>query len=496
MHPKRVIVIGSGFSGLATACCLAKEGYLVTVLEKNESPGGRARQLKEQGFTFDMGPSWYWMPDVFENFFRKFDYQVTDFYNLVRLDPSYRIFFEAGEIMDLPADYPSLRREFEEIEPGCGINLDRFLDQGQTKYEIGMHKFVFKPGHSFTEFISPTTLLAALKLDLLQSFHRHVRKFIHHPRLLDILSFPVLFLGAAPDNTPALYSMMNYADIKLGTWYPKGGMHKIVTALVDLAKSLGVNFEYQQEVVKMEVSNTTVSSVITTTSKFNTDLVVASADYHHIETNCLPPKLRSYKDSYWESRTMAPSSLIFYLGVDKELQGLLHHNLFFDASLSNHTQQIYQNPQWPSEPLFYVSATSKTDPSVCPEGHENLFVLIPVAAGLKDTDEIHDHYYKMVINRMETILNEEIEPHICYRKSYSQSNFINDYHAFKGNAYGLANTLDQTGFLKPKIKSKKISNLFYTGQLTVPGPGVPPSLISGQVVAHEIVKMYQSERII
>ncbi|GJM27780.1 MAG: phytoene dehydrogenase [Cyclobacteriaceae bacterium] len=492
----KVVVIGSGFSGLSAACCLAQQGYQVTVLEKNHTPGGRARRFKEAGYTFDMGPSWYWMPDVFERFFKRFDLSVTDYYQLKRLDPSYRMFFNQHQNLDVPADYTQIRQLFESIETGSAVKLDKFMKQAELKYQMGMGNFVYKPGNSAMEFINLETIRSAYQLDLFQSFHQHLRRFFSNPKLLQLLTFPILFLGATAKNTPALYSLMNFADLKLGTWYPKNGMHEIVLALVKLAESLGVSFKYRQEVHTIDVKSSRASKVITQDKHWNADLVVASADYHFIESECLPIEYQSYTDSYWESRTMAPSSLIYYLGVRKRIDGLQHHNLFFDADLNQHTSEIYETPKWPSNPLFYVSATSKTDATVCPTGHENLFVLIPVAPGLEDNESVREHYFDVVMKRMERALGTEITAFIDYRRCYAHQDFIKDYHAFKGNAYGLANTTMQTAFLKPGIKSKKVSNLYYAGQLTVPGPGVPPSLISGQIVANQILKDARHETVV
>ncbi len=492
----KIVVIGAGFSGLATACCLAKKGFQVSILEKNNSAGGRARRLQQSGYTFDMGPSWYWMPDVFDEFFEQFGQSTSDFYHLERLDPSYQMFFSANESLDIPAGYRELRELFESIEPGASHKLDEFLEQARIKYEVGMHDLVFKPGTTYLEFFNLKTLKGALRLNLLQSFYKHVRHFFQDPRLIQILTFPILFLGASAKDTPALYSLMNYADLKLGTWYPKSGMYKIVEALVTLAESLGVEIHYQQEVEQINISAAKATGVKTSAGSWDADVVVASADYHFVEKNCLPAEYQSYTTSYWESRTMAPSSLIYYLGISKKIPGLQHHNLFFDEDLEQHTREIYQDPQWPTKPLFYVSVTSKTDETVCPPGHENLFILIPVAPGLEDTESSRMRYFEMVLERMEARLGTDIRSSIVYKKSYAHRDFIQDYHAFKGNAYGLANTVGQTAFLKPKIRSKKVSNLFYTGQLTVPGPGVPPSLISGQIVASEIIKETSNEAII
>ncbi|ALI97874.1 phytoene desaturase family protein [Rufibacter tibetensis] len=485
---KKVIVIGAGFAGLAASASLAQAGYSVTLLEKNEVAGGRARVFHALGFTFDMGPSWYWMPDVFEQFFQKFGKTTADYYQLQRLDPSYQVLYGPQDAMELPAGMTQLEALFESLEPGSAEKLRAFLKQAAYKYEVGINNLVYKPSRSFSEFIDIKLLVDVLRLDVFQSMHKHVRKYFKHPRLIQLMEFPILFLGALPQNTPALYSLMNYADMALGTWYPMGGMHKIVEGLVALALEQGVKMKLGEEVESLEMQKGSITRVVTTKGQYDADVVIGGSDYHHLETKLLPEEYRSYTDKYWDSRVMAPSSLIFYLGLDKKLKGLRHHNLFFDEDFGPHAHEIYTQPAWPKKPLFYVSVPSQTDSSVAPEGKENLFVLIPVAPDLQDTPEVREHYYKMVIERLEKITGQEVRNHVLYKRTYAHQDFMKDYHAFKGNAYGLANTLLQTAVLKPSLKSKKVKNLFYTGQLTVPGPGVPPSLISGQVVASEVIK--------
>jgi phytoene desaturase len=488
--PHRILVIGAGFAGLAAATSLADKGYDVTILEKNAMPGGRARVFQAEGFTFDMGPSWYWMPDVFETYFARFGKKPSDYYTLVRLDPSYSVIFSPTEAIDLPAGQEKLEILFDQMEPGAGRKLREFLKQASYKYEVSMNKFVWKPSRSITEFLSLKLLYDVTRLDVFQSFATHARKFFTHPRLLEIVEFPVLFLGATPENTPAMYSLMNYAEMALGTWYPMGGMHEIVKAMVSLADEKGVKLLLNQTVQKIEVTNHKVQRVITNEGIFEADAVVAGADYHHVDSILVDAAYRNYDESYWQTRVMAPSSLLFYLGVNKRVPRLQHHNLFFDEDFTLHAQEIYETPRWPSKPLFYASAPSKTDPSVAPEGYENLFLLIPVAPDLTDDAVTREYYYDLIMNRLEAYVGEEIRPHVVFKRSYAHTDFKADYNAFRGNAYGLANTLRQTALLKPSLKNKRVNNLFYTGQLTVPGPGVPPSLISGLVVADEVAKEF------
>lgn len=487
---KKVIVIGSGFAGLAAATTLSAEGYEVTILEKNDIPGGRARQFTAEGFTFDMGPSWYWMPDVFEAYFQRFGKKVADYYDLVRLDPSYQIFFGQDNVMGVPAQRSALKALFEHYEPGSSKNLEQFLNEAAYKYKVGMQEFVQKPGHSIWEFADLRVLKSMFRLQMFQSMSSHVKGLFKHDQLRQMLEFPVLFLGATPENTPAMYSLMNHADLVLGTWYPMGGMHKIVEGMVLLAKEQGVKLHTGEEVQHIQVVNGEAKAVVTSKGTYSADVVVGAADYHHVEQELLAPEWRQYDEAYWDKRTMAPSSLLFYLGVNKRLKGLHHHNLFFDEDFSTHAVEIYDHPQWPSKPLFYVCAPSVTDPSIAPEGQENLFVLIPTAPNLEDTEATREKYYDIVMTRLEKLTGQEVRNAVVYKRSYAHRDFISDYHAYKGNAYGLANTLMQTAFLKPKLRSKKLKNLYYAGQLTTPGPGVPPSLISGQVVAAEIAQVF------
>jgi phytoene desaturase len=488
MENNKVIIIGAGFSGLAAASILAQDGFEVTVIEKNSSPGGRARKFAENGFTFDMGPSWYWMPDVFEKYFALFGKKPEDYYKLQRLDPSYRFYFGKGEIVDIPSTFEEVIKIFEREEAGAGEALKKFLAEAEYKYKIAMSKFVYKPGLSMFEFAQPEMLASVFRLDMFSSFDKHLKSYFKSPRLRQMLEFPILFLGGTAKNTPALYSLMNYGDIKLGTWYPVGGMYNVVEGMMELATSLGVKFVYNCPVEQLEVKNGKITAVIASGKSFEASYILASADYHYVEQSLLPDEYRSYTKKYWDSRVLSPSSLIFFLGIDKKLDGIEHHTLFFDQDLGKHSEAIYENPGWPENPSLYFSCTSKTDPTVAPEGMENLFVLIPVAPGLIDTEETREKYFKIILERFKLLTGQDISKNIVFKRSYAHLDFEKDYNAFKGNAYGLANTLMQTAFLKPKMRSKKVNNLFYAGQLTAPGPGVPPALISGEMAARLIMK--------
>ncbi len=479
-------IIGSGFSSLASACYLAKEGYEVNVFEKNDQIGGRARLYETNGFKFDMGPSWYWMPDVFERFFADFGKQSSDYYELVRLSPAYRVFFNDYSHIDIRNSIEQIYEIFEREEPGSSRHLKDFLREAEYNYEVAIKNLVYKPGLSPIELVTPQTVTNLTQF--VSTIRQKVRKRFKNEKLIQILEFPVLFLGAKPQDTPAFYSFMNYADLILGTWYPKGGMYKIVEAFQTLAESLGVKIHTNAPVEKILTKDGKAVGLMVNGEAHYADIVLSGADYHHTET-LLDQNDRVYSEKYWDKRTFAPSALLFYVGFDKKLDGLTHHNLFFDKSFDAHAEEIYDAPKWPKAPLFYASFPSMTDPTVAPEGKENAFFLIPLAPDLEGDDEkTREKYFEMIMDRLERHTGQLIREHIQFKRSYCVTDFKKDYHSYKGNAYGMANTLRQTAFLRPSIKSKKVNNLFFTGQLTVPGPGVPPALISGKIASELIIK--------
>lgn len=485
--PKTIHIIGSGFSSLAAACYLAKEGNKVSVFEKNSSLGGRAQQFTANGFTFDMGPSWYWMPDVFESFFADFNKKPSDYYSLEKLNPGYRVFFEDNTHFDVSEDLNTIISDFEKIEKGSGKKLNEFIDNAKKNYEIAIKDLVYRPGESILELITPQT---ALKIDqFFSNIKRDVRKKIKNKNLQQILEFPVLFLGAKPSDTPSFYSFMNYADFGLGTWQPKNGFFDVVQAMVKLGTELGVTYHTSATISKIIVENNAATGIEINNEILKADVVLSGADYHHTET-LLPNENRQYSEAYWNKKTFAPSSLLFYIGFDKKLENVCHHNLFFDSDFEKHAVEIYDHPEWPSEPLFYANFTSLTNKETAPEGCENGFFLIPIAPDLKDTEEVREIYFEKIMSRFELITKQSVRKNIIFKKSFCVKDFKSEYNSYKGNAYGMANTLLQTAVLRPKLKSKKVKNLYFTGQLTVPGPGVPPALISGKLVA-QLIKKYQ-----
>ncbi|MCE2611535.1 phytoene desaturase family protein [Flavobacteriaceae bacterium D16] len=482
---KKVAVIGSGFSALSAACYLAKLGFEVSIYEKNSTVGGRARQLVAEGFTFDIGPSWYWMPDIFDRFFADFGKKTSDYYELERLDPAYKIFF-SDDIITIGDSMEKISREFDRIEPGSSKPLKKFIAKAQRNYEIAINEIVYRPGRSPFELVTKDTVTRVDQF--FKNISYEVRKNFKNPKLVSTLEFPVLFLGAKPSKTPAFYSFMNFADFGLGTWHPKGGMYKIIQGMESLALELGVRIHTDSPVEKIRVNNGKAIGLTVKGVEINADYVLSGADYVHTET-LLDHKYRQYSESYWEKKTFAPSSLLFYLGFDKKLDDLEHHNLFFDTDFDLHAEEIYDNPTWPTNPLFYANFPSVSDKSMAPAGCETGFFLVPIAPGLEDTPELREQYFDIVMNRFEARIGQRVKNNIIFKKTFCVNDFKEEYNSYKGNAYGMANTLSQTAFLRPGLKSKKVESLFFTGQLTVPGPGVPPSLISGKLVSNLMEKL-------
>ncbi len=481
---KKVIIIGSGFSSLAAACYLAQAGFEVSVHEKNKTVGGRARQLIRDGFTFDMGPSWYWMPDIFDKFFADFNKKTSDYYQLDKLSPAYKIFF-SDDVITIGDSLDKISQEFERIETGSSKHLKKFISNAQENYSIAIDKVVLRPGLSPFELVTKETIL---KVDqFFKTISGEVRKKFKNPKLISTLEFPVLFLGAKPSKTPSFYSFMNFADFGLGTWHPKGGMYQIINAMHELSKELGVDMHTDSAVEKIIVKNGNTVGVIVNGQEQQSDIVLSGADYHHSET-LLDQEYRQYSEEYWSKKTFAPSSLLFYVGFNIKLNNVEHHNLFFDTNFEKHAEEIYDTPQWPTDPLFYANFPSVTDQSMSPDGCETGFFLVPIAPDLEDTPELRQQYFDLIMARFQAKTKQQVEEHIIFKDSFCVNDFVEEYNSYKGNAYGMANTLMQTAFLRPKLKSKKVKNLFFTGQLTVPGPGVPPALISGKLVSQLIIK--------
>jgi len=490
MSELKTVIIGAGFGGMAAAALLAKKGFDVTVVEKNDQPGGRAIVYKEKGFVFDMGPSWYLMPDVFETFFKEFNTTSDKYYKLLRLNPAYRVFYSKDEHVDILPDFKEVIKVFDTYQEDGGEQLKKYLDAAEYQYDIAMREFIYKEYDHITDFLNRKLLLEGSKLHIFTNLDDYAKRYIPNDKLRKILEYTMVFLGGTPFDTPALYSLMSHVDFKLGVWYPDGGMGAFVQGMYKLAKEQGVTFRFNEEVKKINVKDKKVAGIKTTKGSVPADIIIANADYPHVETELLDPEYQSYPKKFWEKKAIAPSAILMYLGIDKKLKNLKHHTLYFDPHWEHHFETIIKKPSWPDNPSYYVCCPSKTDDSVAPKGKENLFILVPVAAGLDDTDEIREHYYEKTLTHLEELIGENIRDHVIVKRLFSHRDFKDMYHAYKGTALGYAHTLKQTAVFRPKHKSKKVKGLYYTGHYTHPGIGVPIVIISSQILAEQLTKTY------
>lgn len=486
MSSGEVVIVGAGFSGLATSALLGKQGFDVTVVEKNEQPGGRASVWEKDGFLFDMGPSWYLMPDVFERFFAEFGKKPEELMELKRLDPSYRVFYGPGDTLDIAADLDKNLAKFEEMEENGAKKMKDYLASAQHQYNVAMDQFIYKDYVHLTDFFNRKLIVEGTKLHIFDKLDHYAQRFFSDPKIRKVLEYNIVFLGGTPYNTPALYALMSHVDFNLGVWYPMGGMGKLVDAIYNLAKSQGVEFRFNESVKKIDVDGKIAKNVVTAKGEISADYIVVNADYAYAETNLLENKHQTYSKKYWEGKAIAPSALLFYLGLDKKIEGLLHHNLYFHPQWENHFTSIFDEPAWPAEPSYYVSCTSKTDDSVAPEGKENIFILVPVAPGLKDTPETRGRYYDQILGHLENLIGEDMRDAVVVKRSFAHNDFTERYNAYKGTALGFAHTLRQTAIFRPRHRSKKVKNLYYTGHYTHPGIGVPMVIISSHILSDEI----------
>lgn len=485
---KKLSVVGGGFGGLCSACYLAAAGHDVTLFEKNESLGGRARAWGIDGFSFDLGPSWYLMPEVFERFFNDFSRRREDYYTLNRLNPYYRIFFGGHESVDVTDDLDRTRALFERFEPGGAERLDAYLKQAEYKYAVAMEQFLYREYRSLGDFLNRRLLIEGTRLGVFRKLDRFVGRYFSDHRARKILEYAMVFLGTSPTDAPALYSIMSHVDLNLGVWFPRGGMISLVRALERLAGELGVTIRCETEVRGFEVRNGRIYGLRTGHGGEATDGVLVNADYAHSELQLLPSEARSYGERYWRTRTLAPSFFIVYLGLSRKLDSVVHHNLYFADDWQRHFDTIFRSPGWPEHPSYYVSCASYDDPAVAPPGQENVFLLVPVAAGLDDTPEFREEYAEKLIGHFESITGERIRDSIVVKRIYSQRDFAQDYNAYRGTALGLAHTLFQTAIFRPSQRSRKVDNLYYAGHYTHPGVGVPMTFISSRVIARSMAE--------
>jgi phytoene desaturase len=488
MKRKKAIIIGAGFGGLSLAPLLAKAGYKVQVIEKNNQAGGRARVWKSKGFSFDMGPSWYLGPDIFKKYFAEFSLKPTDLYELKRLDPAYRIFFSHDEQIDISPHLDKVYKLFDSLEENGAEKLKKYLAQSKYQYDVSMEHFIYKEYTSLFSFINKKLLKEGPKLNVFDNMEKFTAKFFTSDKARKIVSYTMVFLGGSPKTTPGMYAIMAHMDMNLGVWYPMGGFGKIVEQMVNLGKKYQVSYLFNNSVKKILVENGKAIGVKTNKGTYLADIVISNADLAFTETKLLAKKDQSYPIDYWQKKMISPSAFIIYLGVKRKVPNLKHHNLILANDWNQHFNAIFEKPDWHPNPSYYICAPSQTDPSVAPFGMENIFILVPTAPGLNDSDHMREKYYRLVMDNLQKVIKDNFEPDIIVKRIFSQRDFIQDYNAYQGTALGMAPTFFQSAYFRPNHKSKKIKNLYYTGLYNHPGTGVPMVMISSQIAAQEIIK--------
>jgi len=486
------IVIGAGFGGLSAAALLAKKGFNVKVFEKNEQPGGRASVYSDKDFYFDMGPSWYLMPDVYERFYAQFGKKPEDFFKLERLDPSYRIFFGDKKLVDVAADLEKNFELFDSLEENGAEKLKEYLKSSEELYDFSIEEMLYKDYNSILDFLNGKLLLRGYKLNIWENLQHYVNKRFKSDEARKILEYAIGFLGGSPANTPSFYHLMSHVDLTMGVFYPQGGMRKVVESIYNLAEFHGVDFSFNEPVEMLEVHDHRIKRVITNKGAYEADVIIVNADYAHSELDFLTKENRTYDDKYWNSRVMAPSAMVVYLGVDYTVDKLVHHNLFLDEDWEHGFDTIFdpKKAAWPENPSYYVNVPSRTDLSAAPKGSDTLFILIPLAPGLEDTPKLRESFYNKIMDDLEAKLGENIRDRIVVKRIFALNDFKHRYNAYKGTALGLSHTLRQSALWRPAHKSKKVKNLYYSGHYTHPGIGVPMTLISSQIVVDELSDKY------
>ncbi|CAI48193.1 phytoene dehydrogenase (phytoene desaturase) [Natronomonas pharaonis DSM 2160] len=475
-------VVGGGFGGLAAACHLAADGAEVRLLEQHDRLGGVAGRIETDGFRIDTGPSWYLMPGAFERFFGHFDREPSAFYDLERLDPHYRVFWKDGDRVDVPDDPEAVAELFERYEPGAGNAFRAYLDSAEHAYEVGVDEFVYEDRSRVRDCLDPRLLRAVRGLTLLSSMDEYVADYFENPKLRQLVQYTLVFLGGAPHNTPAIYTLMSHVDFNLGVYHPTGGIASVVDGVAELARDLGVDIETGTPVSGLDPADNAIT-VSTDAGTHRADTVVANAAPAHVDRDLLPDGVAEYGDDYWSDRTYAPSAFMLYLGVEGDVEPLYHHTLVLPTDWDDHFRQIFETPAWPDDPAYYINVPSSTDPTMAPDGHEAVVVLVPIAPGLDDGPAVRETFREQVLNDIATHTGVDLRDRIVLERTACVSEFGQRFGAPQGTALGLAHTLSQTGPLRPSIRSSVSDSLFYAGSYTSPGIGVPMCLTSGEHAA-------------
>lgn len=488
----RIAIIWSGFWWLSAAIHCAHWWHEVDVYEKNEQVGGRASVLKKNWFRRDMWPSWYLMPDLFEEFFQWFWLERKDFINLTPIDPSYRIYFkDSGKHIDVYKNVERNREAFEEIEPGSTDKLIDYLKISKHQYEVAMKEFVIKNYDSIRDFFTRRMMTEWRKMNVLSNLHNHVKKYFKTDEMQKIMEYPLVFLWTAPSSAPALYNIMTHVDFNGWVWYPDGWIYAIIDALSKIAISKWVNFYLNSPVKEIVVDAWIASWIIVNWELKKYDAIISNADYHFTETKLLDTKRQTFGQSYRDKKIMAPSGFILYLWVKGEVTWLDHHTLIFCKDWAKNFDDIFKDKVAPADPSLYVCCPSKSDKSVAPEGYENLFVLVPFPPGIELRDKEQKAYRDKVLSIIEDEIGDKFTDRIVEEEFFCVKEFKERYNAFQWSALGLAHTLKQTAIFRPNTISKKVKNLFYAWGYTNPWIWMPMCLISWKLAYERVEKLFK-----
>lgn len=486
MKNKTVLIIGAGIHGMATGLLLADRGYEVKIVDMNDRPGGVARVYQNSGYTFDMGPTWYLMPEVFERYFQLVDSSIEQNYTLYDLDPSYRVFFSKDDVVDITRDISHNKSVFDSFEPEGGNKLIRYLKEASQKYDIALNHFLYKDYIKPTDFVDPIIIKNGLKLNAFSKLDSYVRRFFTSDKARKILEFNTVFLGSSPKKTPALYSLMGHVDLTQGIRFPKGGIGTFIEALYSNCLDRGVRFFLNHRVDEIAVEGNRAHGVAVGNKFIFGNIVLATPDYQHVEHELLDPGCRNYRDAYWKRRVIAPSTFLIYLGLSKKLPQLAHHNFYFAQDWDYNFTEIFDSPSWPNDPSYYIGCPSRTDTSLAPDYGETLFILVPVSPYLEDTNKLRRNYSQKILSKLETLIGTDIRNSIEVQQIYTQRDFKENNNLAYGTALGLAHTLFQTAIFRPSHINRKVPNLYYGGHYTQPGIGMPMAMIGSELVAQRI----------
>ncbi|MDX1663564.1 MAG: phytoene desaturase family protein [Candidatus Promineifilaceae bacterium] len=487
---RSAIVIGAGLGGIATAARLARNGYDVTVVEKNSQAGGRCNQIWRDGHRFDIGPTLFLMPEVFAETYAAVGERMEEHLHLHRIDPTYRIYFQDGLELALTADLQKMQEQLEAIEPGSFGGLLRYLAEGHRHYKMSLKHFVGRNFYSLLDYFSPRNLPLLFQLKALVKHYDNIDNYFSDPRLKAAFTFQNMYLGLSPYDAPATYSLLQYTELADGVYFPEGGMYRIIESLVEIAESHGARFLYDAPVTAIEIADGQATGVRLEDGRtLSADVVVANADLPYVYEHLLQDEAQTEKLA---KKKYTCSAIMFYWGVDKVYPELGHHNVFLADEYKASFDRIFQDYTLPDDPSFYVHAPARTDAAAAPAGEDTLMVLVPVG---HLSDEVRQEWPALQARARETVLHglkkigvDDLEEHLKFEISYTPLDWQREYNLARGAAFGLSHNFTQVGYLRPQNRHPQYHNLYFVGASTHPGTGLPIVLLSARLTTERILR--------